>query len=141
LIEEQSVKVGFWIQASGMNKSWMLEGDLERPTTARGLRERNKVLCCRCCCWWWWWWWWWLWWWLSNETCHLLGIKKTQNCDIIQGYTDQVAWVAVPNICGSSAWKLLQVIMTHGVFRWLVELWKFVGPWHHLGCNLLERLW
>jgi hypothetical protein len=42
LNEEQNVKVGFGIQASGMNKSWMLEGDLERPTTARGQRERIK---------------------------------------------------------------------------------------------------
>jgi hypothetical protein len=42
LNEEQNVKVGFGIQTSGMNKSWMPEGDLERPTTARGLRERVK---------------------------------------------------------------------------------------------------
>jgi len=42
LKEEQNVKFGFGIQATGMNKSWMLEGDLERPTTARALRERIK---------------------------------------------------------------------------------------------------
>jgi len=42
LNEEQNVKVGFGIQASGMNKSWMLEGDLGRPATARGMREKIK---------------------------------------------------------------------------------------------------
>jgi len=42
LNEERNVKVGFGIQASGMNKSWMLEGDLERPTTSGRLRERIK---------------------------------------------------------------------------------------------------
>jgi hypothetical protein len=35
LNEEHDIKVGFGIEVSRMNKSWMLERDMERPTTAR----------------------------------------------------------------------------------------------------------
>jgi uncharacterized membrane protein YidH (DUF202 family) len=44
LNEEHNIKFGFGIEVSRLNKCWMLEREMERPTTARRLRERIKYI-------------------------------------------------------------------------------------------------